>query len=75
MNRNAIALLACLLVTWATGAIATTIQVPLDQPTIQAGIDAAVAGDTVLVSCGTYLEHDITMKAGVALHAGARRTR
>jgi hypothetical protein len=46
---------------------AATIHVPGDQPTVQAGIDAALAGDEVLVACGTYLEHDIQMKSGITL--------
>jgi PKD repeat protein len=49
---------ALLLLTFSSirGAI---IHVPADQPSIQAGIDAAVMFDTVLVAPGTYLENII----------------
>lgn len=40
--------------TLAAPALALTVRVPADQPTIQAGIDAADVGDTVLVAPGSY---------------------
>jgi parallel beta-helix repeat protein len=48
---------------------AKTWYVPGDAATIQEGINLASAGDTVLVLCGTYYEHDIEMKSGVCLRS------
>ncbi len=49
---------------------AKTLSVPESSPTIKGALIKAKAGDIVLVSCGTYYEHSIRMKPGVALWSG-----
>jgi len=49
-------------------ACAATVQVPSEQPTIQAAIDAARPGDSVVVSAGTYSER-IRLKAGIVVRS------
>jgi hypothetical protein len=46
-------------------------RVPADVPTIRAGLNSAMAGDTVLVACGTYHENWIPFdsKSGVTLRS------
>ncbi|MDQ2844261.1 MAG: hypothetical protein M3Y72_25115, partial [Acidobacteriota bacterium] len=69
----------CLLLSMA-GFAQTTIRVPQDYPTIQAAVDAAQNGDTVLVSPGTYHENiklnmkAITVTSGATSSAGAANT-
>lgn len=68
-----IRLLAILVVMSLSSVGAVTIHVPQDQPTIQAGIDAAGYRDTVLVAPGTYLENvSFLGKAIVLVSSGGR---
>ena len=53
---NLILSLSIIILTVAVSPVqSATIHVPADEPTIQAGINATVAGDTVLVADGTYI--------------------
>jgi predicted outer membrane repeat protein len=57
MNISFKVLIVVFLTFFASIISATIINVPGDQPTIQAGINVAVDGDTVLVQPGTYFEN------------------
>ena len=55
MHTNILILLILLLLTsWL---YSTTIYIPIDFPTIQAGLDASQTGDTVMVASGIYFEN------------------
>lgn len=51
---------------------AHVIHVPGDQPTIQAGVDAAQAGDLVLVAAGTYHENVVVCSANITVRGEDR---
>ena len=48
-----------------------TINVPLDQPTIQGAINAASLGDTIVVADGTYFESIDFLGKGITLRSTA----
>jgi predicted outer membrane repeat protein len=57
LRMNLLALVSALVIA-PLAAHAATIHVPANMPTLQEGIDAAAAGDTVLVADGTYTGAD-----------------
>ena len=64
LHRATSLLIAAVISTATASLSAATLEVPKDHKTIQSGIDAAQAGDTVLVSPGTYRER-IHLKPGI----------
>lgn len=66
---TAFAAAAAFLLLSASGTHPATIRVPADQPTITAGLAAAVAGDEVVVACGDYSEQHLVVPSGVTLRS------
>src|SRR5262249_55018226 len=48
---------------------AGVVRVPQDQPTIASALAVAVSGDSVVVSPGTYHEHDVMLPRAVTLRS------
>ena len=67
MSYIRLAPVVCLAVASAQPVLAETFLVPLEEPTIAAALGEATAGDTVIVDCGTYYEHDLQVPIGVTL--------
>lgn len=67
-SKTFVIMLSLLLVTCANLVSAGTIRVPQDHKTIQAAVDKAEAGDTVLVEAGVYRER-IRLKERVTLQS------
>lgn len=61
-------ILSLILLVADQAAIAATLRVPQDQPSIQAAIDASVPGDIILVAPGRYSEQ-IGIKPGITLRS------
>jgi Bacterial Ig-like domain (group 3)/Right handed beta helix region len=70
--RSATFLLLAVAVFVAPSHAQNTIHVPIDQPTIQAAINAANNGDTVLVAPGTYNENIDFMGKAITVTSGAK---
>jgi putative cofactor-binding repeat protein len=60
-----------LLLSASVTGMAATIKVPADQPTVQAGINAAHNGDVVLVAPGTYFENINFLGKAIAVKSSA----
>lgn len=80
LRKRTFVVLLLVLLKIATVFAQTTIHVPADAPTIQAAINMAKNGDTVLVAPGTYHENidfdgkSITVTSGATSYSGAAST-
>ncbi|MGH3055627.1 MAG: hypothetical protein ACRDL7_11685, partial [Gaiellaceae bacterium] len=54
----------------AAGAFAITVVVPTDQPTVQAAVNAAGAGGTVIINSNATFDETVTVTQSLTIHGG-----
>ena len=69
MRLSSVVILILLVLGNVGPAVSREWHVPDQVSTIAAAIDSAAVGDSVVIACGTYMEHDLAVKSGITIRS------